>query len=60
MTASIRTGSRVAALGDATPLVATVDIVDHRTRATHVFIDGVPQSLETRHTRLHEPFGGRP
>ena len=27
---------------------------------THVFIDGVPQSLETRHTRLYKEFKDRP
>jgi imidazolonepropionase-like amidohydrolase len=45
---------------DATLIVATGDIMDTRTRVTHVFIDGVAQSLETRHTRLYEQFKGRP
>jgi imidazolonepropionase-like amidohydrolase len=45
---------------DGTVIVATGDIMDHRTRLTHVFIDGVAQSLETRHTRLYEQFRGRP
>ena len=31
-----------------------------RTQVTHVFIDGVAQSLETRHTRLYEQFKDRP
>jgi imidazolonepropionase-like amidohydrolase len=41
-------------------VVATGDILDHRTHVTHVLIDGVPQSLESRHTRLHEQFRTRP
>lgn len=45
---------------DANLVVATGDIMDHRTQVTHVLIDGVPQSLETRHTRLYEQFKGRP
>jgi imidazolonepropionase-like amidohydrolase len=45
---------------DANLFVATGDIMDHRSQVTHVFIDGVPQSLETRHTRLYEEFKGRP
>jgi imidazolonepropionase-like amidohydrolase len=45
---------------DANLVVATGDIMDHRTEVTHVFIDGVPQSLETRHTRLYEQFKNRP
>ena len=43
-----------------TSCVATGDIMDHRTVVTHVFIDGVAQSLETRHTRLFERFKDRP
>jgi imidazolonepropionase-like amidohydrolase len=45
---------------DADLVVTTGDIMDHRTEITHVFIDGVPQSLETRHTRLYEQFKNRP
>ena len=45
---------------DADLFVATGDIMDHRVSVTHVFIDGVPQSLETRHTRLYEQFKDRP
>lgn len=40
-------------------VVATGDIMDHRTQVTHVFIDGEPQSLETRHTRLYDAFKSR-
>jgi imidazolonepropionase-like amidohydrolase len=45
---------------DANVVVATGDLLDHRTAVTHVFIDGVAQSLETRHTRLFEQFKDRP
>ena len=45
---------------DANVVIATGDIMDHRTTVTHVFIDGVAQSLETRHTRLYEQFKDRP
>jgi imidazolonepropionase-like amidohydrolase len=45
---------------DATVIVADGDIMDHRTHVTHVFIDGVAQSLETRHTRLYREFKDRP
>lgn len=41
-------------------VVTNGDILDHRTAVTHVLIDGVPQSLETRHTRLYEQFKLRP
>jgi imidazolonepropionase-like amidohydrolase len=44
---------------DANLFVATGDIMDHRVSVTHVFIDGAPQSLETRHTRLYEQFKDR-
>jgi imidazolonepropionase-like amidohydrolase len=44
---------------DANLFVATGDVMDHRTSVTHVFIDGAPQSLETRHTRLYEEFKDR-
>ena len=45
---------------DANVVVANGDIMDNRTRVTHVFIDGVEQSLETRHTRLADAFRDRP
>ncbi len=45
---------------DANVIVADGDIMDHRSHVTHVFIDGVAQSLETRHTRLDEAFKDRP
>ena len=44
----------------ATLVVATGDVLDHRTEVTHVFIDGVAQPLETRHTRLFREFKDRP
>ena len=44
---------------DANLFIATGDVMDHRTSVTHVFIDGAPQSLETRHTRLFEEFKDR-
>ncbi len=45
---------------DANVIVASGDIMDHRTVVTRVFIDGVEQSLETRHTRLYNQFKDRP
>ena len=45
---------------DADLFLATGDIMDHRVSVTHVFIDGVAQSLETRHTRLYRQFKDRP
>jgi imidazolonepropionase-like amidohydrolase len=45
---------------DADLFLATGDIMDHRVSVTHVFIEGVAQSLETRHTRLYEQFKSRP
>jgi imidazolonepropionase-like amidohydrolase len=45
---------------DANVIVADGDIMDHRSHVTHVFIDGVAQSLETRHTRLYDSFKTRP
>ena len=45
---------------DGNVVVATGDIMDHRSEVTHVFIDGVAQSLETRHTRLYQEFKDRP
>ena len=45
---------------DANLIMATGDILDHRTRVLQVFIDGEAQSLETRHTRLYKQFKDRP
>jgi imidazolonepropionase-like amidohydrolase len=45
---------------DANLVLASGDILDVRTRVTDVLIDGVPQSLETRHTRLYERYKERP
>jgi imidazolonepropionase-like amidohydrolase len=45
---------------DANLVVATGDVMDHRTEVTHVFIAGAEQSLETRHTRLYQEFKDRP
>ncbi len=39
--------------------LATGDIMDHRTQVTDVIVDGVPQSIETRHTRLYQQFKDR-
>jgi imidazolonepropionase-like amidohydrolase len=39
--------------------LATGDIMDHRTQVTDVLIGGVPQSIETRHTRLYNQFKDR-
>ena len=44
---------------DANVVVATGDIMDHRTAIKHVFIDGVEQPLTSRHTRLYEQFKDR-
>ena len=44
---------------DANVVIATGDIMDHRSAVTHVFIGGVAQSLETRHTRLYDAFKDR-
>jgi imidazolonepropionase-like amidohydrolase len=41
-------------------IVTTGDVMDHRTQVEQVFIDGVAQSLETRHTRLYREFKERP
>jgi imidazolonepropionase-like amidohydrolase len=41
-------------------IVTTGDIMDARSQVTDVFIDGVAQSLETRHTRLYRQFKDRP
>jgi imidazolonepropionase-like amidohydrolase len=45
---------------DANLVLATGDIMDARTSVTAVYIDGIAQSLETRHTRLYERFKDRP
>ena len=45
---------------EANLVLATGDILDTRTQVTHVFIEGVQQSLETRHTRLYERYKDRP
>lgn len=44
----------------ATLVLASGDIMDARTQVTRVWIDGRPQSLETRHTRLYQQFKDRP
>jgi imidazolonepropionase-like amidohydrolase len=44
----------------ATLIVTNGDVMDHRTQVEQVFIDGVVQSLETRHTRLYREFKDRP
>jgi len=45
---------------DANLVVASGDIMDARTRVEAVFIDGMEQPLDTRHTRLYEAFRERP
>ncbi|HEV7499982.1 MAG TPA: amidohydrolase family protein [Vicinamibacteria bacterium] len=45
---------------DANVIVTTGDVMDHRTAVVDVIIDGVPQSLESRHTRLFREFKDRP
>lgn len=48
------------AVGKAANLfLATGDVMDARVTVTDVFIDGVPQSVETRHTRLYKEFKDR-
>jgi len=44
----------------ATLVLASGDIMDARTQVTRVWIDGLAQSLETRHTRLWQQFKDRP
>jgi imidazolonepropionase-like amidohydrolase len=51
---SIRAGK------SATVIVTTGDVMDHRTEVEQVFIDGVAQPMETRHTRLYREFKDRP
>jgi imidazolonepropionase-like amidohydrolase len=45
---------------DANLVLATGDILDARTTVKQVFIDGVAQPLETRHTRLYDRYKDRP
>jgi imidazolonepropionase-like amidohydrolase len=45
---------------EANLVLASGDILDTRTQVTHVFVGGVAQSLETRHTRLYDRYKGRP
>ena len=45
---------------EANLVLATGDILDTRTEVTHVFIQGVAQPLETRHTRLYDRYKERP
>jgi imidazolonepropionase-like amidohydrolase len=54
-----RTGA-IAPGRDATLVLATGDILDTRTQVAGVWIDGAPQSLETKHTRLYERYKDRP
>jgi imidazolonepropionase-like amidohydrolase len=44
---------------DADVIVTSGDVLDVRSRVTHVFIDGLERSLASRHTRLHEAFRER-
>lgn len=41
-------------------VLATGDILDARTRVTDVFVQGVPQPIDTRHTRLYDRYRVRP
>jgi imidazolonepropionase-like amidohydrolase len=45
---------------DASLFAADGDILDLRTRVTHVWINGTAATLETRHTRLYEKYRNRP
>jgi imidazolonepropionase-like amidohydrolase len=54
-----RVGS-IAAGREANLVLTSGDILDARTAVTGVFIGGVAQSLETRHTRLYERYKDRP
>jgi imidazolonepropionase-like amidohydrolase len=48
------------AVGKAANLfLATGDVMDARVQVTDVFVDGVPQSMENRHTRLYKEFKDR-
>lgn len=45
---------------DASLFAATGDILDIRSQVKHLWISGVEQSLESRHTRLAEKYRNRP
>jgi imidazolonepropionase-like amidohydrolase len=45
---------------DASLFATTGDILDIRTQVKHLWISGVEQSLESRHTRLAEKYRNRP
>ena len=45
---------------DASLFAATGDILDIRSNVKHLWISGVEQSIETRHTRLAERYRARP
>jgi imidazolonepropionase-like amidohydrolase len=45
---------------DASLFAATGDILDIRSEVKHLWISGIEQSLETRHTRLAERYRARP
>ncbi|MDZ4402457.1 amidohydrolase family protein [Prosthecobacter sp.] len=45
---------------DASLFAATGDILDIRSQVKHLWISGVDQSLESRHTRLAERYRSRP
>ncbi len=45
---------------DASLFAATGDILDIRSQVKHLWISGVEQSLESRHTRLAERYRSRP
>ncbi len=45
---------------EANLVLATGDILDARTRVTDVFVLGVSQPIDTRHTRLYERYRDRP
>lgn len=44
----------------ATLVVATGDILDHRSNVTNVIIDGKETSLENKHTSLYNRYRVRP
>lgn len=45
---------------DASLFAATGDILDIRSQVKHLWISGIEQSLESRHTRLAEKYRNRP
>jgi len=57
--AADRVGS-IAPGREANLVLASGDILDTRTEVKQVFVGGVAQSLETRHTRLYERYKDRP